>query len=204
MIVARKLHERRYRPSPTLTTGELLNLIGSDGMQEALEQRWVVPDMDSGFLMINTSGGKLLELENACRCACGKTDCTCAETKQAAQTTMMPTAMREAFAGLGLPRPGTPTSGTAAAAAPPAPAAPAAPATVIMPRPPATPTTPAQPPVKQTRVGDQAAVIKDNVTYRAKVSGVEDDGRLRLNFEGPRPDEDRAYSPNEVAVDQHA
>lgn len=191
MLVARKLHERRYRANPVMTTGELLNLIGQDGMQEALNQRWLVPD-DTGFLTLNLHGGKLVELENACRCACGKTDCACAESAEVKPSSEMP--MREAFAGFGLPRPSGLT-GT--------------PQAPMLPRPqaPLTPTSPA-PGGTVPKMGDKATVREGNDEYEGTVSGFDEDGRLRLRWTGRRPAKDRAYGPFEVqvksATDQHA
>jgi hypothetical protein len=192
MLVARKLHERRYRANPVMTTGELLNLIGQDGMQEALNQRWLVPDPDTSFLTLNQHGGKLLELENACRCACGKTDCNCPEAVEAQPSYTMP--MREDFAGFGLPRPSGLTG---------------APQAPMLPRPqaPLTPTSPA-PGGTAPKINDKATVREGNDEYEGIVSGFEDDGRLRLRWTGRRPSKDRAYGPYEVqvkpATDQHA
>lgn len=183
--VARKLHERRFRPNPVMTTGELMNLIGSDGIQEAIEKRWLVPDMDSGFLMLNINGGKLAELESACLCPCGKTDCACVEHVSESMSTMP---MREAFAAFGVTRPGGITGGSAPAM--PAP---------MTPRP-QTPTSHVDAPAKAPRVGDPAMVEQNGQTYTGEISGFEPDGRVRLRWRGSRPPEDRAYGPNEFLV----
>lgn len=170
-----------------MTTGELLNLIGNEGMKEALDRRWLVPDQDSGFLTLNMHGGKLLELENACLCACGKTDCSCAETVETAST-VMPASMREAFAGFGVTRPGTPTGIGAEQPAP------------MMRVPDPTPTQQVAEPPRQYRQGDPATVEQDNVTYQGEISGFEPDGRVRLRWRGQRPPNDRAYGPGEFLV----
>lgn len=192
--VARKLHERRYRSSPVMTTGELLNLIGSDGIQEALLNRWIVPDPDTGFLTLNTGGGKLLELENACRCSkCSNMACDCVvEQETPVGQTMI---MRESFKGFGLTSPSTqsPTS-------PP-----------VMPRP-QTPTAPtshvdtakAAPQMlsqdRPPRIGDNVTVAEDNVAYVGTVGTVGTDGRYRINFGTEKPKMNRDYGPNEIQV----
>lgn len=185
IIVARKLHERRFRPNPVMTTGELLNMIGSEGMQEALERRWLVPDQDTGFLMLNFNGGKLVELESACLCACGKTDCSCEQAIESKASSTMP--MREAFAGFGVSRPSAPTGGSTQ----PAPM-------MRVPDPTPTQQTPTAP--KQYRVGDPAMVEQDSVTYQGEISGFEPDGRVRLRWRGQRPPNDRSYGPGEFMV----
>lgn len=183
-ITARKLHERRFRPSPFLTTGELLNLIGNEGLQEALLNRWIVPELESGNLMLNVSGGKLAELEEACRCHCGKLDCSCEDASGAAPTSVMP--MRETFAAYGVSRPAnTPTGGS--------PMLPAQNRT-------ATPTSTPPPEQRKYKVGDPVVVDQDKTTYQGEISGFENDGRVRLRWRGQRPPEDRAYGPGEFLV----
>ena len=61
-IIARKINERRHRPNPVITTGEVLSIVGSAGMQEAIQRNWLVPDLDTGYLMVNFNAGKLVEL----------------------------------------------------------------------------------------------------------------------------------------------
>lgn len=168
-----------------MTTGELLNLIGSDGLQEAMLNRWVVPDPDSGLLTLNTGGGKLLELENACRCRCGKMECACGAEGEAGQTSTMP--MREAFAGFGLERPPT------ASMTPTAP---------MLPRPQAaaTPTTPSDPKTTTPQIGDDAMVAEQDKTFTGKVASISQDGRIRLSFGSEKPTMNRDYGFNEVRV----
>lgn len=184
--VARKLHERRFRTSPVVTTGEMLNLIGSDGLQEALLNRWVVPENESGMLMLNMHGGKMIELENACRCRCGSLDCACGPETIGESMTAMP--MREAFAGFGLERPpaaGNPT-----------------PTQAVMPRPqqPMGPTAAVSAPANSPQIGDEAMVTEQNKTFTGKVASVSQDGRYRLSFGSDKPSMDRDYGFNELRV----
>jgi hypothetical protein len=184
--VARKLHERRFRPNPVMTTGELLNLIGSEGMQEAIDKRWLVPDQDTGFMMLNFHGGKLLELESACICEkCRKTDCSC--EKAAEDKPAFTMVMREAFAGFGVSRPGTPTGG------------PSQPAPMTR-HPDPTPTSQSPAPPRSYRTGEPVMIEQDKVTYQGEISGFEPDGRVRVRWSGQRPPEDRAFGPGEFLV----
>lgn len=183
--VARKLHERRFRASPIVTTGELLNLIGSDGVQEALLNRWIVPEESSGMLMLNMNGGKMVELESACRCHCGSTTCECKEALGESVMTTMP--MREAFAGFGLERP--PTGGMT-------------PTAPIMPRqqPVATPTSSTVTQNAAPQIGDEAMVAEQDKTFTGKVASISQDGRVRLSFGSDKPSMNRDYGFNEVRV----
>lgn len=184
---ARKLYERRYRTSPVLTTGELLNAIGSDGIQEALQNRWLVPDVDTGFLTLNTDGGKLTELAEACRCTqCAATQCDCVE--QVAESASLAMPMREAFAGFGLTSPRAYNGDTGAAHGSPM---------VTVPR----TTAPAEPSSRpsQLRTNDDVVVRDKDRDYVGKVASIGQDGRMRLRFDDDnKPDMDREYNPNEV------
>lgn len=192
--VARKLHERRFRANPVMTTGELITLIGSDGMQEAIDKRWITPDPDTGFMMINNHGGKLQELESACLCACGKTDCSCGPAQEEKPVFTIP--MREMFAGPGLPHP-SPTASTSTPATP-----------AMMPRPAASPTGAPQAQPQPAHSGDTVKVTDEGKEFEGQVSGFEPDGRVRLRWKGVRPVHDRPYGAGEYMVvnpnEQHA
>jgi len=179
LTVARKLHERRFRPSLFLTTGEVLNLIGSEGMHEALDRRWLVAD-DSGYLLLNQHGGKLAELEEACRCPqCQQ--CVCEHGTPAAEETPagMPTSMREAFAAYGVARPSVSSAPT-----------------MTLPR--QQTQSPTSPTPKSPEIGDDAMVVEDGKTFTGKVAGIGHDGRYRLSFGSEKPRMDREYGPNEL------
>ena len=63
--IASVLIERRSRATPIILPGEMIAAIEPEGMQEALQRRWVVPDMDSGNLMVTTDLSKLREMQEA-------------------------------------------------------------------------------------------------------------------------------------------
>ena len=48
--IAKAILERRNRLTHVIMPGEITAQIGPDGVAEALKQRWLVPDADSGFL----------------------------------------------------------------------------------------------------------------------------------------------------------
>ena len=185
--VARKLHERRYRSSPVMSTGELLNLVGSEGIHEALQNRWLVADTETGFLQLNTDGGKLQELEQACRCRkCSATACACVETVAESLSTAMP--MREAFAGFGLTSPRS-YSDTGAGGVTPM---------VTTPRS-AAPTDAPKAASQSSRTGDDVVVRDKDRDYVGKVASIGQDGRMRIRFDdNDKPEMDREYNSNEV------
>lgn len=169
-----------------MTTGELINLIGSDGIQEALLNRWLVPDPDTGFLTLNTGGGKLQELESACHCYCGKTDCACAmETEKPLMHTIP---LRENFAGFGIPHP-APSAGITVN-------------TPVMPRQqaPQAPTSPAPQSNGAPQIGDSVMVGENGKTFNGVVGTVGQDGRYKISFGNDKPPMDREYSANELRL----
>lgn len=181
IALARLLIERSRRPSPVITTGELLASVGPAGIQAALESTWLVPDLDSGALMINLNGGKLDEIREACVCAsCSSSTCSCAESSPQGSDQAMPLSMREAWAGIGIGSgSSTPTSSPA------------------VPRPqPTSPTSPG--PKAAPQIGDDVLVADEGESYTGKVASVGHDGRYRLSFASKKPRMDREYSPNEI------
>jgi len=190
--VARKISERSHRPSPVMTTGEILASIGSAGMREAIERNWLVPDFDTGFMMVNFNGGKLAEVAEACKCPeCKKTDCNCESLwsgATSARQSTMPRTMREAW---GAPGVGSGSNSDHPAAPP------------MMPHAPPAPINPATPPDKKPQIGSQvaAAEMQDGKEklYPGTVSGIGSDGRYRLDFgTGQRPPMDREYGPDQL------
>lgn len=182
--LARILNERRLRASPVVTTGELITSIGSEGMQEALAKQWLVPDHETGYLMVNLNGGKIAEIGEACKCGtCGKPDCKCESANSLVDSsTAMPNHMREAWAGAGIGRGSDNMSG----------------GNTVMPRPaPISPTTTPAP--AKPGVTDPVMVVDDNgESVVGAVSDVEQDGRLRVKFGDHKPRMDRPYNPSEL------
>ena len=194
-VVARKINERRQRPNPVITTGEILSTIGSEGMQEALQRNWLVPDLDTGFMMVNTNAAKLAEVAEACKCPeCHKPDCACESLNKApapdCRSTAMPPIMREAWGG-----PGLGGSGGASGARGQTP---------LMPHAAPAPISPTTPPARKPQIGDQVAAKEmqngKERLYQGKVANIGQDGRARLDFgNGERPPMDTEYGPEQLS-----
>jgi hypothetical protein len=60
--IAKAILERRNRMTHVIMPGEINAEIGPDGVREALDQRWLVPDTDSGFLCATNDLGKIEEM----------------------------------------------------------------------------------------------------------------------------------------------
>lgn len=60
--VAYLVLKRRNTMNPIVMIGEMHNLLGADGFQFALENRWIVPDYATGDLQITENTGILEEI----------------------------------------------------------------------------------------------------------------------------------------------
>src|SRR5689334_202852 len=58
--IAKAILERRNRMTHVIMPGDINAAIGADGVSEALKNRWLVPDTDSGYLCA-TNDLKLVE-----------------------------------------------------------------------------------------------------------------------------------------------
>jgi hypothetical protein len=179
--VAKVLLSRRNAMNPIVMQGEMLNALQHDGLQEALQRRWLVPDVSSGYLMVSQDMTKVQEMraiaeEAEAKEKDEKDEKDSDETKKKEWTKPWEKpneshgfAMRHSnrlFDGLPSPGTGHDTSGplTSAPTAPPqAPtSAPAAP-TAARPPLPATPTASSRPAnpagAQRPTVGSQVVVV---------------------------------------------
>lgn len=145
--IAKVILERRARMTHVIIPGEINSVIGADGVSEALRDRWLVPDTDSGYLCVTNEPHKVQEMielagskpEDALKAApilvTDSHDISLAHTKRRHLVQEI------AAPGTGQPSPGLssiaepqppmnpaqpPVAGTAAPVAPAAPAAPIA------------------------------------------------------------------------------
>lgn len=187
--------ELRQRYSPMVTQGDVLSRIGGDGLQEAIQRRWLVPDLHTGQLMVNLESGPI---ETAKRIA---QDGVLAES---CENTSAGVALQHAFRNVlhevAAPGTGKPGPALTSAPTPTTPAAPAAPATAAAP-PAAAPSANAPAAVggedtDDIGVGDDVQVVESGRTYTGKVSRIGTDGQYIVSF-GPER-KARAYAPNEL------
>jgi len=60
--IAQALLQRRNAMNPIVIQGEMLATLESEGLQEALQRRWLVPDPSTGFLLVNQDAAKVQEM----------------------------------------------------------------------------------------------------------------------------------------------
>lgn len=187
--IARFVQERRRRASPVVMNGEVIEAIGADGLQSALEHRWLVPDPESGFLQVTAESTRVAEIEEVAATPAVEESTTA--SSDALATLVMEHAGRSYgnLSEVGAPGTGKPGPGYT-------PTAPAASAPVV---PPAAP-TPTTAPRTSAGIGDDVTVAEEGRSYTGKVSSRDPaTGQMRISF-GPdqRPTVDRAYRDDEV------
>lgn len=179
----------QFRSSTSLMMpGQLQAEIGSEGLQDALQRAWLVPDMETGFLSLTDQATQLHEMREL-----AETPDVEEKTAKAPQNESRAAAMNHSsrlveYLPLGLS--GSDTSGGA-----PGSGQPERPPTSTMPPTPTAPTNPSQ----DYAVGQDVIVASEGKAYQAKVQSKNGDGTYRLSFGPNKPTQaDRAYRKQEI------
>lgn len=195
--IAQVILTKRNSMNPLIQQGQMVNELGSDGLQEALRRRWLIPDMDSGFLQVNSQLGVVEELRSNAKmcekCECEKCECEKRQQESDTQTPSHQLVMEHAHCGPSvfqgviqeMMTPGTGHDSAASSpAAPPKPAAPASP-------------TSARP--ESPEVGDSVIVTQEGKTYTGVVGSMKD-GRYTVSFGTDKPSRPMEYRPEQVRL----
>lgn len=72
----------RQNAGPLVFPGELIAAIGSDAVQEGLQRRWLIPELDSGMLKVSTDATMVEDMRSAAgKCpSCHESECICTNT----------------------------------------------------------------------------------------------------------------------------
>jgi hypothetical protein len=193
--IAQTILDRRNRMNPVIMNGEMIASLGAEGMQEALQRRWLVPDTDTGHLQVSNDLAAVEELRTAAGTPALKqvesvvVDAThniaLSHAHRNIDELLAPGTGHDNSAPF---RPRTPNSPVASPAAPAAPAAAAAPGAA-----------PAA-----AGIGDEVLVAEGGKTYMGTIGAVGNDGKFKLTFGMEKPPMTRDYSPNEFKVTKKA
>jgi hypothetical protein len=184
--LAQALLNRRNRMNPVVMPGELHAEVGAEGMQEALQRRWLVPSFDSGHLMVSTDMAVVEEM----RAEADKKDdkkkedekdhkCSCGHADESSRISLA-----HAHRNINeLLAPGTGHDNSAP----------------FRPKTPNTPTS-TMPNKASPDVGDDVIVAEAGKTYTGKVGAKNQDGKYTVSFGNEKPPVNRSYGPNELKV----
>lgn len=196
--IAKAILERRNRMTHVILPGEIRGVLGADGVEEALKQRWLVPDMDTGFLCATNDLGKVDEMRKLAAMPAEQyrpEPIVVPESHEAALWHTKRRLNEVAAPGTGGQSPGLTSisqpNPVAPAAAAPA-AAPAAPATA-----PATGTPAGYP------IGTPVTVSRQGVTANGVIEKLMPDGRYTIGYPTTvtqKPPGDAVFSKEELSA----
>ena len=191
--IAKAILERRNRMTHVIMPGEISAEIGPDGVAEALQRRWVVPDTDDGYLCANNDLHVVAEMRKV------------AEMKpEEFQAQAIPCAESHSFLALhakrqhnlteiAAPMTGQPSPGLAAAGQPAQPTAPV----------PAAPPKPVGAPGMDMPIGTAVTVARQGIKANGVIEKLMPDGKFQIGFPpetAQRPQGDNIYSKEELSV----
>ncbi len=193
--IAQTLLNRRNAMNPVVMQGEMINALGSDGLQEALSRRWLVPDETTGFLLVSQDMTRIADMRKVAEEKSDKAPV--AENKSAwdrpwpAPNASHDFAVRHSVRPLNellSPATGHDTESPLRAAPPATPTAP--------------PSTVAPAGMQKPEVGDEVVVVSkptagatESQTYTGKVSSAAN-GLVKINFGNA----EREYPESEVKI----
>ena len=179
--IAQFMLDRRSRSIPVVMTGEVIEALGSDGMNEALSRRWLVANPDTGYLQITTDMSRVSEIAEAA----GREDTVVKVEESGASALAVAHATRRideiAAPATGKP---APTMGGGSPTPPPV----------------STPTPTTRTADTSPNVGDDVAVAQEGRTYTGKVASRSPEGRYTISFGPERPATQREYAANELRI----
>lgn len=179
--VAQVVLERRHRPNPTVMQGEMLGILGEDGMSEAINRRWLVPSYDTGYLQVTGELSKVQEMEEIAQLP----DPVIQETVLESSRFVVQHARRSlteanVISEIAAPATGAPAPAMRISAPAASPAAAPNPADDAL-----------------ADVGDDVAVVENGRTFQGKIQSKGPTGRYKISFGAERPGMDREYEPND-------
>lgn len=199
---AKAILERRNRMTHVIIPGEINAVIGSDGVAEALKERWLVPDTDSGFLCATNDLAKVEEMRKLAEmppdqykpepiCVSGSHDVSLQHTRRERR-------IHEVAA----PATGAPAPGLSSIAQPNPPPPPPNSA----PPPAAPPPAPIAGAPQGYSVGTPVTVARQGVTAQGMIEKLMPDGRYSIGYPATvtnRPPGDNIFSREEMTVAQN-
>jgi hypothetical protein len=179
--IAKAILERRNRMTHVIMPGEINAEIGPEGVQEALNERWLVPDMESGFLCATNDLGKIEEMRKLASMKPEEYAPEPIPVRESHDASLTHTLRRNVIQEIAAPGTGGQSPGLTAVAQPQsAPMMqPATPAATPQPSAPAAPAAPAQ---GGFAVGTPVTVSRGGASASGMIEKLMPDGRYKLGF----------------------
>lgn len=182
--IAKAILERRNRMTHVILPGEITAEIGPDGVAEALKQRWLVPDVEEGYLCVSRDLGVIAEMRKLAEM---KPEQYAPEALPVAESHDLAIGhTKRRLNEVAAPMTGAPSPGLASTGQPQAPQAPQPPQGV---------------PGSDMPVGTKVTVARQGRSSSGVIEKLLPDGRFQVGFpEGERPTGDPIFSKEEVSV----
>ncbi len=211
--IAKVIVTRQNRMSQAIMPGELQSDIGAEAMQEALNNRWIVPDVETGFLHVTTDFGtlaeirKLAEEQEIIEAEARAKGAPAPIQESVVETTGYPWQTHAFHESLGthmqrrhsISEIAAPGTGNAA----PPPSTSSRPVTPMAPASHAPPPSPSNP-SSGADIGDDVMVTENGKTFTGKIHSRDSGGNYQLTFGDQKPMANRPYKSNEVRLVQKA
>lgn len=185
--IAKAILERRNRMTHVVIPGDIHEAIGADGVAEALKERWLVPDTDSGYLCVTNDLVKIEEMRTLAEMKPEQYAPEAVSVTESHEVSLFHTKRRLheiAAPGTGHPAPGLTTLG----------------------QPPVAPQAPAAPQGQTDDgfpIGTPVTISRQGRSANGMIEKLLPDGRYKLGFgadQGGRPPGDDIFSKDEMTV----
>ena len=199
--IAQTILDRRNRMNPVIMNGEMIASLGAEGMQEALQRRWLVPDTDTGHLQVSNDLAAVEELRTAAGTPAPKQ----VESVVVDQTHNL--ALFHAHRNIDeLLAPGTGHDNSAPFRAQQPAASPAARPPITTVAAPGQPAAPMSSPTAAASagIGDEVLVAEGGKTFAGTIGALGNDGKYKITFGNEKPPVTRDYGQNEFKVTKRA
>lgn len=176
--------------SHVIIPGDIRAEIGADGVAEALRQRWLVPDTDSGYLCAANDLATVAEMQRLAEMPSEEFKSQDLPVAESHDLALLHTKRQHSINEIAAPMTGAPSPGLAAVAEPQPPQAPQAPQA-------------AGTGGKDPQVGTNVMVARQGVKATGVIEKLLPDGRFQVGYGQDvkqKPPGDNIFSKNEVTL----
>lgn len=186
--IAKAILERRNRMSQVIMPGDMNSSLGPDGLREALALRWLVPDLDEGFLCVTSDPHLIEDMRKLADMKPEQWKPEAIPVAESHDAALLHSRRTRSLNEIAAPMTGGSSPGLSTVAQPQAPQAPQPPQG-----------QPGQPPFG---IGSNVMVARQGVKSQGVIEKLNPDGRFQVGFpQGQaKPTGDNIYSKEELSL----
>lgn len=161
--------------------GEMLGILGEEGMSEAINRRWLVPSYDTGYLQVTGDLGVVEQMKEIAQMPDAVIQDSVLESSRfVIQHARRSLTEAHVISEIAAPATGAPAPTMRVSTPAASPAAAPNPADDAL-----------------SDVGDDVAVVENGKTFQGKIQSKGPTGRYKISFGAERPGMDREYEPTD-------